>query len=269
MLFFTPISAFSLSVDFPHEIKQGEIKLISVIGVKNVEGEFLGAKLLFFKDKKGVFKAFIASDILTVEGGKKLTLKGRKINGKVFSLNKTITIKNGGFQVEELIIEGKTSTPDQNDLKRISREVTVLKELWGNSSRKKLLYGDFISPVEKGSVSHNFGFRRVINGVKKSPHSGVDIKSPEGTDVFAINEGVVMFADELFFSGNSIIIDHGVGLISMYFHLSKISVMAGEKVKKGDIIGKVGMTGRATGPHLHLGIRVGNFKVNPEDLIKF
>lgn len=269
ILLLTPFTAFSFSIKFPEEIKQGEIALISVKGVKSVEGEFLGSNIIFFKDKNGVFKAFIASDILTAEGEKVLTLKGKKSNRKAFSTKRRITVKNGGFLVEQLIIEGKTEKPDEDDLIRISREAMILKELWGSSSKEKLFKGEFILPVKDGKISPNFGFKRVINGVEKSPHSGIDIKSREGTEVLAINDGIVMLADNLFFPGNSVIVDHGAGLISMYFHLSEMSVNAGEKVKKGEVIGKVGMTGRATGPHLHLGLRLGNFRINPENLINF
>ena len=103
----------------------------------------------------------------------------------------------------------------------------------------------------------------MINGQHKRPHSGEDIAAPQGTPVLAINKGTVVATVDHFFSGKGVIIDHGVGLFSMYFHLSKIDVQPGQALNKGDALGKVGATGRATGPHLHWGIRLNGARVNP------
>jgi len=107
----------------------------------------------------------------------------------------------------------------------------------------------------------------MINDEPRSPHTGIDIIAPEGSPVRATNNGKVILTDDLFFSGNSIILDHGQGLYTMYFHLSKFLVKVGQKVGKGDIIGLMGSTGRASGPHLHWGVRLQETRVDPISLM--
>jgi murein DD-endopeptidase MepM/ murein hydrolase activator NlpD len=106
----------------------------------------------------------------------------------------------------------------------------------------------------------------VINGQSRRPHSGEDISAPLGTPVLAINEGTVQLVADHFFSGKSIVVDHGLGLYSMYFHLSSVVVQAGERVAKAQVIGAVGASGRASGPHLHWGVRLNGARVNPLSL---
>ena len=111
-----------------------------------------------------------------------------------------------------------------------------------------------------------FGRRRVINGRPRNPHSGEDIAAPTGANVLATNDGIVRLTVDHFFSGKGIFVDHGLGLHSMYFHLSEISVVEGQFVRRGEVIGQVGASGRATGPHLHWGIRLNGARVDPYSL---
>jgi murein DD-endopeptidase MepM/ murein hydrolase activator NlpD len=117
-------------------------------------------------------------------------------------------------------------------------------------------------------MAGTFGLKRTINGQPRNPHSGEDIYAPEGTTVATSNDGIVTLIGDFFFSGKSIVIDHGLGLYTMYFHLSEVRVGQGEKVSKGQTIGLVGATGRATGPHLHWGARLNGARVNPFSLVK-
>ena len=117
------------------------------------------------------------------------------------------------------------------------------------------------------SITSPFGYRRVINGIPRSPHTGVDLKAPLGTEVVASNHGRVALLGDFFFSGRSIILDHGGGLHTVYFHLSEFKVEEGVEVRRGDVIGLSGMTGRVTGPHLHWGARVNRARVDPFELI--
>ncbi len=111
-----------------------------------------------------------------------------------------------------------------------------------------------------------FGARRFFNGQPRSPHSGADYAAAEGTPVRAVAAGTVVLADDLFFSGRSLFVDHGDGLISMYFHLSEALPGEGEEVRRGETIGRVGQTGRATGPHLHFGVRWRGARIDPDPL---
>ncbi len=154
-------------------------------------------------------------------------------------------------------------TPSDSDIKAIEKEQKLVRAAQQKSSNQGFWQKGFIQPV-KGRISGNFGGQRIMNGIKKSPHSGIDIAAKEGSPVAAASDGIVTLAyPDLFYSGNVIIIDHGFGLYTIYAHLKDMTVKRGDKVSQGDIIGHVGQTGRATGPHLHWGVSVNGTRVNP------
>jgi hypothetical protein len=150
----------------------------------------------------------------------------------------------------------------KKDLARVERENALLDTIWQRrmTPRFTLPLGHPLASMPDGG---RFGARRIINGEPHSPHTGVDYAAPKGTPVLAAADGTVALARELFFSGNSVLIDHGDGLVTMYFHLSTMLVRAGERVERGQRIGLVGSTGRATGPHLHFGVRWHGARVDP------
>ncbi len=151
-------------------------------------------------------------------------------------------------------------------LEKVKEEKKRIRKIFLRVS-KKMWEGNFILPVEKyKKVSWNFGVRRIINGYVSGFHRGIDISAPLGTPVIATNSGVVALAEKFTLEGNLIIIDHGTGIFSIYAHLDRIKVKEGQKVRKGEVIGTVGMSGRATGPHLHFGIKVNRVDVNPKSL---
>jgi murein DD-endopeptidase MepM/ murein hydrolase activator NlpD len=152
------------------------------------------------------------------------------------------------------------------DLERVRREQGRVASLWGSAGPRRFAL-PLASPLRERGSGGRFGSRRFFNGQPRSPHSGADYPAPEGTDVFAAAAGRVALADDLFFSGGSIFIDHGDGLVSMYFHLSEVQVAEGAEVTRGQLIGRVGQTGRATGPHLHFGARWRRARVDPEQLL--
>lgn len=151
----------------------------------------------------------------------------------------------------------------REDLARVTRErVTIDAALnhWTDQQPQSLRLPQ---PVP-GTRSSSFGMRRIFNGESRNPHSGMDIAAPAGTPVRVPIEGTVVATGEFFFNGNTVFVDHGRGLISMYCHLSAIDVQPGQKVAAGDRLGAVGMTGRATGPHLHWGLSLNRAWVDPE-----
>jgi murein DD-endopeptidase MepM/ murein hydrolase activator NlpD len=156
---------------------------------------------------------------------------------------------------------------DAKTLARVDRDAKKLEALFQTSRNEKLWERVFIRPVE-GEISTGFGLTRIINGRRRSQHTGVDLRAEEGTSVLASNHGAVVLVDELFFSGKSVILDHGWGLYSMYFHLSEAFVKEGSLVRAGAILGRVGSTGRSTGPHLHWGIRINGARVDPLSLLR-
>ena len=155
---------------------------------------------------------------------------------------------------------------DRDTLTRVKKESGIMRNLWAAPATVTFWRGPFRKPVQ-GDVVGPFGRRSVINEQPRSPHSGVDLKGKKGTPVHAINNGKVALTCDHFFSGRSVVVDHGGSIQSMYFHLEKILVQPGDVIKKGHVIGLVGATGRATGPHLHWGVRVNGARVDPLRLI--
>lgn len=170
-------------------------------------------------------------------------------------------------QYKEQRINGlppKKVTPDPSLTSRIRKETALVRKVRKRNDKRDDFQEGFIWPVT-GRISGVYGSRRILNGKAKRPHFGVDIARPTGTPVVATAKGIVTLAEkDLYFSGGTILIDHGHGLTSSYLHLSKLSVEVGQPVKQGDIIGEVGATGRATGPHLHWGMNWFNTRLDPQ-----
>ncbi|MBP5533972.1 MAG: M23 family metallopeptidase [Alphaproteobacteria bacterium] len=208
-------------------------------------------------------------------------------NGKyVFALGRNapdeiqITIKRGWFDSEKKLfkvaprewqkdvfdgVPEKTMKPSEEDSKRIAEEQKLLDAARAKRPIKNGFPTCFIKPVEETRISSAFGSQRIINGVPQRPHSGVDMAAPEGTPVKASADGVVILAhDDLFYTGGTVLIEHGNGVQTGYSHLSKVDVKTGDIVKQGDVVGSVGMTGRANGPHLHFTLAWENIRVAPE-----
>lgn len=175
-----------------------------------------------------------------------------------------ITVGAYPYTTERLTIpdEGRVVLSPRDE-SRAARESARIAELWRleTPTRFRLPLGDPLASMPAGG---RFGARRILNGLPRSPHSGIDYPVAEGTPVRAVGDGTVVLADDLFFSGRSLFIDHGDGLISMYFHLSEITVVEGDDVHRGQRIGAVGATGRVTGPHLHFALRWHGARIDPQ-----
>lgn len=175
-------------------------------------------------------------------------------------------IKSKQFETQYLTIKNKRKVnPTKEDMKRIEKErikKARAKRHWSDEPVKT----SFIIPVD-GRISSNFGLRRFFNNQPRRPHSGMDIAAPEGTPIKAMESGTVIEAGNFFFSGNMVYLDHGQGLISLYAHMNSIDVKAGDLVKKGQVIGTVGQTGRVTGAHLHLAVMANQTTIDPALLL--
>lgn len=179
-----------------------------------------------------------------------------------------IRLRDGKYPEEKLTLPAeKVSGFSEATQARIEREWTEWDAVWKAASLTRLWSGAWRWPVE-GSVRSAFGKRRVINGEPRSPHSGIDQRGGVGTPVHAVNAGTVVYAGEQFFAGNAVILDHGHGLYSMYFHLSRILVEVDQEVAGGALVGKVGATGRVSGPHLHWGMRLLTARIDPQRFLK-
>lgn len=171
------------------------------------------------------------------------------------------------YSVQRLEIRDRSKVDlSTGDLERARREGRRVAALWSRVTRRRFTL-PLKTPLAQMPVSGRFGARRVINGEPRSPHSGADYRADAGTPVRAAADGTVVLAEEHFFAGNSVFLDHGDGLITMYFHLAEISVASGQDVAAGQTLGRVGSTGRSTGPHLHFGARWRGARVDPELLL--
>ena len=193
-----------------------------------------------------------------------------KIGTQRISINDNGQASSALFEIEDkayptqhiTITDKRKVNPNKLDMDRIGRESAKIKKALRHWTETDNIPFDFIWPIE-GRVSGLYGRRRVFNGQPRRPHSGMDIAAPTGTEIMAPAEGVVRDTGDYFFNGNTVFIDHGQGLVTMFCHMDKITVKAGQPIKQGEIIGTVGMTGRVTGPHLHLGVSLNDVRVEP------
>ncbi len=170
------------------------------------------------------------------------------------------------FRTRTLTVDEAFVNPSAGAMERIARETAALNALWAAPHQAKLWEGPFVRPVNDPANSA-FGTRTVLNGQPRSPHSGADFSSDAGTPIKAPNAGRVVLAGDRYFTGNTVMIDHGLALFSLFAHLSETSVREGDIVGRGDVIGKVGATGRVTGPHLHWSVRANGARVDPLSLL--
>ncbi len=239
---------------------------------KKAQGEIMqghapGYREVIFKNKTHKISPdgrFIIAFERDNAGREPLTLvdkDGKKITYK-FKVDKT------QWDIQNLKgVQPRKVTPSPEDNAAIEKERKLIRTALAEDKANLFWQKGFIRPVD-GRISGNFGGQRIMNGKKMNPHAGMDIAAPEGTPIKAAADGIItLTAPELFYSGNVVVIDHGYGLQTIYAHLSRIDVKKGDKVKQGDIIGKVGRTGRVTGPHLHWGTSLRGTKFNPQSLL--
>lgn len=171
------------------------------------------------------------------------------------------------YETQYLTIKNKRKVnPNKQDLERIGKESKIIRAALATWTEQSDVPFDFELPVH-GRLSSPFGLRRYFNGQPRKPHSGLDIAADEGTPILAPAAGTIIATGDYFFNGNTIFIDHGQGLITMFCHLNKIRVKPGQVVEKGERLGDVGMTGRVTGPHLHWSVSLNNARIEPRLLL--
>jgi murein DD-endopeptidase MepM/ murein hydrolase activator NlpD len=253
--------------------KQGQIVVVKVptddYSTTTVEGTFLGRSVHFFPDPrpdepKG-FVGLVGIDLQDEPGTHSLTVE-LKIEEQSRTLHYSVVVLKEKFHVEYLTLPKDKVDLDEKTLARWKREQELVKAALATDSPSKLWQPGFVEPVS-GRRTGIFGSVRIMNGQPRNPHNGEDISAPIGTDVVATNDGIVRLTVDHFFSGKGVFLDHGLGFYSMYFHLSEVLVKDGDQVKTGQLVGKVGATGRATGPHLHWGVKLNGARVNPYALL--
>jgi murein DD-endopeptidase MepM/ murein hydrolase activator NlpD len=248
-------------------IPQGDLALIRVKGADRETPLMTWMKKkisLVPNQKKTDWYGFVSADLKANPGKYHILIKMHP-SGRKKDIEIRITEKKYG--VRRLTLPKKMVDLDAQTLKRVRKEAGKMKTLWVAPFAEPLWEGPFVRPVP-GEVIGPFGRNSIINEQPRSPHSGVDLRAKRGTPIKTMNNGMVVLVGDHFFTGLTVVIDHGGGIQSMYFHLDEILVEVNRRVTKGEDIGLVGSTGRATGPHLHLGVRVNGARVDPLGLTK-
>jgi len=212
------------------------------------------------------WRALVGIDLEVDAGAYPVTIAATLEDGSRTGHVETLTVEPKEFPTRQLRVEPKFVNPPPSVQHRIDRERRQLGALFRSVAPEPRWAGSFLRPIEVSVVS-GFGVRSVYNGEPRAPHTGADFASPSGTPVLAPGGGRVVLAEPLYFTGRTVMIDHGVGLVSLLAHLSLIDVRVGEDVVAGKRVGLVGATGRATGPHLHWTVRLQGARVDPMSVI--
>lgn len=271
-LFAEPAFAGELSWTLSPEspvVSQGGVVEINVKGegLAGAKGEWLGQEIIFFPGEGASFTALLGVDMEGRPGTAELRITGFGKDGEERERRIAVRVKDRAFPLEEFAVPPKFDRIDKATMKRIEEERAQFDRLWTTVTPGRLWQGRFAAPVP-GGLGSPFGLRRIINGSPRSPHSGVDFKAPLGTEVVAPNDGRVVLTGDFFFSGKSLVLDHGGGLYTMYFHLDRIRAKKDSYVRKGEVIADSGKTGRVSGPHLHWGVRLNGARVDPFELLE-
>jgi murein DD-endopeptidase MepM/ murein hydrolase activator NlpD len=261
--------AASLRIAQPADLVQGGIAELQVQGtdLTRVEGKFRNEKIPFYPAEHGNFSALLGIDLEAKPGPAKFHVKATTRDGLSRESDITLRVKVKSFPQEEFSVAPQFDQMTPEVLERVRQEQQQFARAFATSVPTRLWERPFIMPVSM-DVSSPFGYRRVINGTPRAPHTGVDLRAPMATEVAAANNGRVALIGDFFFTGKSIVLDHGGGLYTVYFHLSEFNVEEGHEVRKGDVIGLSGMTGRVTGPHLHWGARLNGARIDPFELVQ-
>ena len=213
-----------------------------------------------------VWNVLVGLDLDTSPGSQDVVLAGTLESGEDFSQNYRLVIEDKVFPTRRLTVDTKYVKPPAEVLKRIREESQRTRRIFAAITSSRLWVAPFTAPVP-GPANSSFGKRSILNGQPRSPHSGTDFSGPTGTPVEAPNSGRVVLVGDLYYSGNTVIVDHGLGLYSYFAHLSRTLVTEGQILEQGDVLGEIGATGRVTGPHLHWAVRLNRTRVDPLSLI--
>jgi murein DD-endopeptidase MepM/ murein hydrolase activator NlpD len=282
----TPLATQRPSHDCGHNIvlhlssadpAQGSLLLLELRSatqpVSEIKAAWDNREIPFWQEAKpdekspDIWRALLGVDLELRPENYLLTVTAKTESAEEISCAATIDVKEGKFATESLKVAPNFVEPNPEQLARAEVERQRLRAIFATITPERLWDGSFHYPLAGITTGGNFGKRRILNGQPGSPHSGVDFPASAGTAVYAAQRGRVVLAEPLYFSGNTVVLDHGLGLYTLYAHFESISVQPGDLVNTGALLGKVGATGRVTGPHLHWGATVNRARTDPLQLI--
>ncbi len=246
------------------------VEVIATKPVETLEGEFLERGITMIRvdgPQNGLrWSGWTMIPLDQKPGPAGISLRGVSKSGVRVVGAASVTVAKKIFPEEKLEVAPRFVEPPAEVKARLTTERERLARIYRNHSPTMPATEPFVRPVP-GEPTSEFGTRRIFNGVPRSPHPGIDLRAASGDEVLAAGAGRVALAQELYYSGNTIILDHGGGLYTLYAHLSKILVDENDRVPAGTLLGQVGATGRVTGPHLHWGAKIGNLPFDPRALL--
>ncbi len=233
-----------------------------------VTGNFVNKPITFFRDTKDAktWHALAGVDLFADPGQYGLDVTATLAGGRIARHTEQVTVAPGDFKTGDINVPENYVNPTDTEQKQIAEDEVLKKRAYAHTAEHPLWSGDFIKPVNAPSTP-SFGESRILNEEKTSLHTGTDFPVPENTPVVASNSGTVVLVHDLFYEGNTVIIDHGLGVFTVYLHMSRIDVHQGDKLEKGAKLGLSGASGRVTGPHVHLGVRWNGVWVDPVQLL--
>ena len=254
----------------PNELQQGSVAFITVEldrVPRRVAGKWIGKDLAFFKsDNPKIWYALAGADLETQPGTYDLTITAVMAGRRVIHSLKKVDIGAANFRSGAVDVPENFVEPDAASKKQIAADEVLKNRAFSHLITTPQWSGDFVTPVN-AKPTESFGMTRVFNEELTSTHRGTDFPVNEGAPVVVSNSGTVVLAKELFYEGNCVIVDHGQRFFTIYMHLSKLEVKAGNKLGKGERLGLSGQTGRVTGPHLHMGVRWNGAYLDPTKLL--
>jgi len=266
-----PPGGMTLEVSPEHAV-QGSLLRVEVgseTPLTTVQGEWAEHTVSFWRSnaRGTLYRAYLGIDLEQSIGDHFLRVTVSPSEGEPKVMGAVVRVQAGRFALEKLTVAPQFVEPSAAELERAQKETERLHAIFSGQSSERLWSGSFRFPLDGPRRGDNFGRRRILNGEPRSPHGGLDIPAKTGTPVHAAQRGRVALAAEMYFSGNTVVVDHGLGMYTFYGHLSEIAVKEGDLVERGTLLGRVGATGRVTGPHLHWGLIVNEAKVNPLQIL--
>jgi murein DD-endopeptidase MepM/ murein hydrolase activator NlpD len=260
-----PALTVRLTPSAPHQGDMVFVLVTGAQGARDVEGSLDGRPLTFFPYGEN-WAALIGVDLEARPG--KAPWRVGVINevGALSSRAGTLAIRARTFPVQRLTLPSDMVDLDPEAERRAAAEAARLRTLYDTKTADRFWQGRFTRPVRVEGPGSGFGSRRIINGQPRNPHGGTDWSAERGTPVVAANRGRVALVADFFFGGRLVALDHGHGLYTLYMHLDRVDVTEGTVVARGETLGAVGSTGRATGPHLHFQVQAGRSRVDPATL---
>ena len=253
----------------PARAPQGSVVVVTVTSPGLLASPVLvdgGRRIPLAPAGESRWAALVGIDFEAAPGGRPLLVEGDAVDGSKVAASAQLRVVARKFAVQRLTVDPKFVEPPPEERERIERDREAFARAFASSGPGRLWSGSFRRPAD-GELRGNFGARRIYNGRTRSRHAGLDVAAAEGAPVAAAAGGRVALAGDFYFSGGSVVLDHGDGLFTMYFHLSRLDAKEGDVVAGGQRIGAVGATGRATGPHLHWAARLLGARIDPTALL--